>query len=160
MKQITLYLVSLLFWTAAYANRGPVPTPAPAGSAATASKAVAKVGAVRFQFKNVVSDQQDSILVIFDRYDHTGAGVVYQLFATDAEHGITIPAIPAGKYYVTIECRGVHRDHMETLVTIKSKKSEKVQLKLRESEVFSKDNVVIPAYHPSFADMTILKSGK
>jgi hypothetical protein len=160
MKQFTLYLASLLFCAAAYAGRGPVPTPAPAGTAATGSKALANVGAVRFQFKNftAVNDQQDSVLIIFDRYDHTGAGVVYQLFATDAEHGITVPAVPAGKYYVTIECRGLHRDRMETLVTIKSKKSEKVQIKLEKTEVFSKDNVVIPAYHPAFSDMTILKT--
>lgn len=157
MKQFTLYLVSLLFYAAAYADPGPVP--APAGSAAAGSKALVKAGAVRFQFNNLIAGigQQDSVLIIFDRYDHTGAGVVYQMFAPDAEHGITLPAVPAGKYYVTIECKGLHRDRMETLVTIKSKKSEKVRIKLSYSEVFSKDNVVIPAYHPAFSDMAILK---
>jgi hypothetical protein len=158
MKQFTLYLASLLFCAAAYADPGPVPTPA--GSAAAGSKALVNAGAVRFQFNNITAgnDHQDSVLIIFDRYDHTGAGVVYQVFATDAEHGITLPAVPAGKYYVTIECKGLHRDRMETLVTIKSKKSEKVRIKLEDSEVFSKDNVVIPVYHPAFTDMTILKT--
>jgi hypothetical protein len=158
MKQFTLYLASLLFCAAAYAGRGPVPTPT--GSAVTESKALANAGAVRFQFNNIIAgaDHQDSVLIIFDRYDHTGAGVVYQMFAPDAEQGITLPAVPAGKYYVTIVCKGVHHDRMETLVTIKSKKSEKVRIKLEDSEVFSKDNVKIPVYRPSFADMTILKS--
>ncbi|HLZ88142.1 MAG TPA: hypothetical protein VKQ52_12900 [Puia sp.] len=158
MKQFTLYLASLLLCAAAYADPGPVPTPA--GNASAANKALVNAGAVRFQFNVAASndDHQDSVLVIFDRYDHTGAGVVYQMFATDAEHGITIPAVPAGKYYVTIEVRGLHRDHMETLVTVKSKKSEKVKIKLEDSEVFSKDNVKIPVYRPAFSDMTILKT--
>lgn len=155
MKQFTLYLASLLFCAAVYAGRGPVPTPA--GASAAESKALANAGAVRFQFNNITVTS-DSVLIIFDRYDHTGAGVVYQMFATDAEHGVTLPAVPAGKYYVTIECKGLHRDHMETLVTVKSRKSEKVRIKLEDSEVFSKDNVKIPVYRPAFADMTILKT--
>lgn len=158
MKQFTLYLASLLLCAAAYADPGPVP--APAGNASAGSKALVNAGAVRFQFNNLSAgnDHQDSVLIIFDRYDHTGAGVVYEMFATDAEHGITLPAVPAGKYYVTIECKGLHHDHLETLVTIKSKKNEKVRIKLEDSEVFSKDNVKIPVYRPSFSDMTILKT--
>ena len=99
-------------------------------------------------------------MVIFDRYDHTGAGVVYQLFTTDSEHGITIPAVPAGKYYVTIQCRGLHHDRTEMVVNIKSQKNEQVKVKLEDAELFSKDNVRIPAYRPAFTDMTILKTSK
>jgi hypothetical protein len=160
MKQITLYLLGLLLSTAAFADPGPVPSPA--NSTKAGSKSVINAGTIRFQFNQTVTsdDHQDSVLVIFDRYDHTGAGVVYQLFAADAEQGITIPAVPAGKYFVTIECRGLHNDHREMVVNIKSNKSEKVQIKLADSEVFSKDHVKIPVYHPSFSDMAILKSSR
>jgi hypothetical protein len=160
MKHFTLHLMALLISAAAFADKGHAPIPA--ATTATASKAVLNAGTVRFQFNTIVSadDHQDSVLVIFDRYDHTGAGVVYQMFAADADQGITIPSVPAGKYYVTVECRGVHRERMEMTVTVKSQKNEKVRIKLNDAEVFSKDNVKIPAYRPSFTDMSILKSAR
>lgn len=159
MKHITLYLTSLLISIATFADPGPAPVP---GKASTDKKALVNAGTVRFQFNKITpaDDHQDSVLVIFDRYDHTGAGVVYELFATDAEHGITLPAVPAGKYYVTIQMRGLHRERTEMVVNVKSQKSENVKIKLEDAEIFSKDNVRIPAYAPAFADMTILKTSK
>ncbi|HEY6901674.1 MAG TPA: hypothetical protein VI233_13560 [Puia sp.] len=155
MKQFTLYLFSLLLMGAAKAEPGPLPVT----SNAAATVKVTNAGAIRFQFTNISNDShREPVLIIFDRYDHTGAGVVYQVFATDSEQAITIPAIPAGKYYVTIQCKGRHHDHVEKLVTIKARKHEKVRIELETAEVFSKNDVVIPAYAPSFADMAILKS--
>jgi len=157
MKQITLYLLSLLISAAAFATPGPAPKPA-----GVASKAVVNAGTVRLQFNKIAAndDHQDSVLVIFDRFDHTGAGVVYEVFATDSEHGITIPTVPDGKYFVTVICRGLHTDRTEMLVTVKSQKSEKVKIKLEDAEIFTKENVKIPAYNPSYSDMAILKSSK
>jgi hypothetical protein len=152
MKRLIFNLLTLLLVGAAYAN----PDPVPATAAKAASSVSVNAGAVSFQFSN--AHTKDSVLIIFDKYNHTGAGVVYQVFATDSSHGITIPAIPAGKYYVTIQCRGVNRDRIEKLVTIKAKKHEKVRVQLRASEVFSKDDVVIPAFNPSFSDLAILRS--
>lgn len=157
-KQFTLYLFSLLLIGAAKADQGPLPITGTAVAAAKTAK-VNNAGTVRFQFSNISSDNhQEPVLIIFDRYDHTGAGVIYQVFATDSTQAITIPEVPAGKYYVTIQCKGRHRDRLEKLVTIKAKKHEKVRIDLETAEVFSKSNVVIPAYAPSFADMAILKS--
>ena len=138
------------------ADPGPRPK---AATAVTESKALANAGAVRFQFNNLVAgmEEKDSILIIFDRCDHTGAGVIFQKFAADGDQGITLPAVPAGKYFVTIQCVGLHHDRMEKVVTIKSQKSEKVRLELQSSEEFSKDNVVIPAYRPDFSDMSFAK---
>ncbi|HVU96326.1 MAG TPA: hypothetical protein VHE34_13945 [Puia sp.] len=157
MKHITLYLIALLCTVAAFADPGPAP--APAATKASSSKAVLNAGSVRFQL-NAPATDQDSALVIFDRYDHTGAGVVYQMFAADSTNGISIENVPAGKYYVTVQFHGVHRDRMEMLVRVKAQKNGKVHIKLDDAEVFSKDNVRIPAYNPSFSDLAILKSSK
>jgi hypothetical protein len=158
MKHITLYLIGLLFSAAALADPGPAPVPS--ANKANSKKAVLNAGSVRFQFNALATadDHQDSALVIFDRYDHTGAGVVYQMFATDSTHGISIENVPAGKYYVTVQFRGLHRDRMEMLVTVKSQKNGKVHIKLDDAEAFSKEKVKIPAYNPSFSDMAILKT--
>jgi len=155
MKQITLYLLTLLLTATAFAGPGPVP-----GKNSTEKNALVNAGTVRFQFNKIATndDHQDSVLIIFDRFDHTGAGVVYEVYTTDAEHGITIPAVPAGKYFVTLQCKGLHSDRTEMVVNIKSQKSEKVKVKLEDAEIFSKDNVRIPSYSPAFADMTILKT--
>jgi hypothetical protein len=159
MKQFVLYLLTLVVCAAAAANPGPVPA---ATATATASKALANAGAIRFQFNKIAAsiEHKDSVLIIFDRYDRTGAGVVYQIFAADSAQGITIPEIPAGKYYVTIQGLGLHRDRMEKLITVKAKKHAKVRIELGDLEEFSKENVVIPAYRPSFNDMVVLKSNK
>ena len=156
MKQFILYLLSLVVCVAAEANPGPLPAAASANSAA-ATKSLANAGAVRFQFNKIVAtqDHTDSVLVIFDRYDHTGAGVIYQMYAADNQQGIDISAVPAGKYYVTIQFVGVHRDQIEKVITIKAKKNEKVRIELGDSETFSKDKVVIPAFRPDFADMAM-----
>lgn len=157
MKHITLYLIGLLFSVAAFADPGPAPVPA--ATKANSNKAVVNAGSVRFQF-NALATDQDSALVIFDRFDHTGAGVVYQMFAADSTNGISIENVPAGKYYVTVQFRGVHRDRMEMLVTVKAQKNGKVHIKLDDAEVFSKDKVKIPTYNPSFSDMAILKTAR
>lgn len=149
MKQIYLYLVCLLCTLAAYADKSPKAN----------TKTIAAVGSVQFKLSNVAPDilHQDSVLIIFDRCDHTGAGVIYQVFYGDKDHNIEIPAVPAGKYYVTIQCLGIHHDRLEKVVNIKSQKSEKVKISLQDAEEFSKDKVVIPAYAPKFSDLTVLK---
>ncbi|MBS1660635.1 MAG: hypothetical protein JST68_06250, partial [Bacteroidetes bacterium] len=70
MKQFTLYLFSLLLIGAAKAEPGPLPVAS--NNAAAVKVANAKVGAVRFQFTNISADNhRESVLIIFDRYDHT-----------------------------------------------------------------------------------------
>ena len=158
MKQFILYLLTLIVCTAAEANPGPLPV-VTSTNAVASSKAL-NAGAVRFQFNKMVTTQEhtDSVLVIFDRFDHTGAGVIYQLYAADSAQGIDISQVPAGKYYVTIQFLGLHRDQIEKVVTIKSKKSQNVRIELNETEAFSKDKVVIPAYRPNFSDLAVTRS--
>ena|ERR1700733_1996054 len=157
MKQILLYTACLIFTFSAKAEKGPK---------AAASKMMSSKGSLQLKFKAVAADKtedsleltKDSVLVIFDRFDHTGAGVIYQVFYYNPDHSITISGIPEGKYYVTIKCLGVHRDRIETIVKIKSQKSEILKMNQDDSEAFSKDKVVIPAYHPDVTNLGIVKN--
>lgn len=155
MKQLAFYIACLLFSFAAQAGKGPK---------AAGAKMMATKGSLQLNFhvnrslKDSVDASKDSVLVIFDRCDHTGAGVVYQVFYQNADHSITIAAIPEGKYYVTIQCLGIHRDRVETVVKIKAQKSEKLKIEQADSEEFSKDKVVIPAYKPDFMNLAIAKA--
>jgi hypothetical protein len=150
VKQIYLPLVCLFLSVAVKAEKAP----------RAKSLKVATEGTVQFKFNNklAATTQRDSVLIIFDRYDHTGAGVVYQVFYADQDQNISIPEVPAGKYYVTIQCLGLHRDRLEKVITVKSQKSETVKISLQDSEEYAKGKVIIPAYKPNFANLAILKS--
>jgi hypothetical protein len=157
MKQFITFVALTITAIAGYANDGKVNASASTSSAASAK--VMNAGAVRFQFSNIkAQDHTDSVLVIFDRFDHTGAGVIYQVFAADQQNGIDISAVPAGKYYVTIQCLGLHHDRLEKKVTIKKQNNEKISIALSASELFTKDNVVIPVSHTKLTDLSILSN--
>jgi hypothetical protein len=157
MKQLISIVAFTLTAIAGYANDGKVNASASTTSAASAKVMIA--GAVRFQFSNInAQNHTDSVLVIFDRFDHTGAGVIYQVYSADQQNGIDISAVPAGKYYVTIQCMGLHHDRLEKTITIKKQKNEKVNIALETSEIFSKDNVVIPVTHTKLTDLSILSN--
>jgi hypothetical protein len=149
MKHIYFFIACLILVFTANAEKGPK---------AVASKMMASKGSLQLKFHATVSADaaaNDSVLVIFDRFDHSGAGVVYQIFYPNSDNSITIPAIPEGKYYVTIQGLGLHRDRIETVIKIKSQKSEILKINQDDSEVFSKDKVVIPAYHPDFSNLGV-----
>lgn len=148
MKQIYLYLTCLLLSLAAHAEKSP-----------KAAKVMSNVGSVQLKFNNLAPAEahKDSVLIIFDRYNHTGAGVIYQVYYVDNTGNITIEGVPAGKYYVTIQGLGLHRDRTETILTVKASKNQKMTISLKDSEEFSKDNVVIPVYKPNFSDLVVLK---
>ena len=158
MKQFITFVALTLTAIASFANDNDGKITASAAASSAASR-VMNAGAVRFQFSNInAKDRNDSVLVIFDRFDHTGAGVIYQVFAADQQNGIDISAIPAGKYYVTIQCLGLHHDRLEKTITIKKQKNEKVNIALSASELFSKDDVVIPVTHSKLSDLSILSN--
>ena len=64
----------------------------------TTGERTGRTGDLRIQFTDVdASFNQDSVLVILDKYDHKGPGVVYRVFAPDSQNSIRISAIPADK---------------------------------------------------------------
>ena len=149
MKQIYLYLACLLLSLAVHAEKGP---------RAKADKAVVKAGSVQFKFNNLAPAEahKDSVLIIFDRCDHAGAGVIYKVFSVDENKNIIIDGVPEGKYFVTIQGLGIHRDRTETVVTVKSQKSRQMAIKMEDSEEFSKDNVIIPASNTDLSSLSIV----
>ncbi len=116
-------------------------------------------GAVHVQLANINALQHaDSVLIVFDRFDRTGAGVIYQIYNADQKDGIDIHSIPAGKYFVTIQCLGLHHDRVQKTIKVKKNKEEKISIALSDVEVFSKDRVIIPPYHYDLAKLSILRS--
>lgn len=149
MKQIYLYLACLLFSMVVHAEKG---------RSAKADKAVAKAGSVQFKFNNLAPAEahKDSVLIIFDRCNHTGAGVIYKVFSVNENGNIIIEGVPEGKYFVTIQGLGLHRDRMETVVIVKSQKNREMSIKMEDSEEFSKDNVIIPSSKTDLSSLSVV----
>jgi hypothetical protein len=148
MKQIYLYLACLLFSVAVHAEKGH----------SKADKAAVKAGSVQFKFNNLApaDAHKDSVLIIFDRCNRTGAGVIYKVFFVDDNGNINIEGVPEGKYFVTIQGLGIHRDRIEKVLTVKSQKNSDMSIKMEDSEEFSKDNVVIPSSKTDLASLSIV----
>lgn len=149
MKQIYLYLACLLLSLAAHADKGP---------RAKSGKVMVQEGSVQFRFNNLApaDAHKDSVLIIFDRWNRTGAGVVYKVFSADNDRNITIEGVPAGKYFVTIQGLGIHRDRTETIVTVKAQKNHQFSISLEDSEEFSKESVIIPSSGTDLASLSIV----
>jgi hypothetical protein len=150
MKQIYFLITCLLLMAAAHAEKSP----------RAKSVKIAAQGSVQMKFSNLApaSEHKDSVLIIFDRYNHTGAGVIYQVYSADQDQNIVIEGVPVGKYYVTIQGLGIHRDRQEMVVKVSEGKSGKLTISLKDSEEFVKEKVVIPAFTPNFEELAVLKS--
>jgi hypothetical protein len=86
----------------------------------------------------------DSVLVILDRYNNTGAGVVKKIFYPDQQQQITVPEIQRGKYMLIIKFYGFHHEQFTEVVHIEKRKRKSVSVRLQDLEAFSKDKVIIP----------------
>lgn len=99
---------------------------------------------------------KDSILIIYDRYDRSGAGIIFKVFYPTNDHMISIPDIPAGKYFVTIQCLGKHHDRFEKIVKIKSGKCQTISITLEHCDDYKKEAVVIPKDNINFSKLSII----
>jgi hypothetical protein len=90
---------------------------------------------IRLHPRNPQNPRVDSVLVIFDRYDHTGAGIVKRIYYP-TNNQFTIPAVPEGRYYISIYCLGLYRDYFNDLTFINKRHRNNLRYKLKQSEEF------------------------
>ncbi|HTS45584.1 MAG TPA: hypothetical protein VMH01_14395 [Puia sp.] len=115
-------------------------------------------GATQLTFtkSNFNNSRRDSVLIIFDRFDRSGAGIVCKIFHPSIDNSIYIESIPSGKYFVTIQCLGIHHERFEKVIRVKSKKCESLSIRLDECDEFSKDAVFIPTEHTDFSKLKVM----
>jgi len=92
----------------------------------------------------------DSVLVVLDKYDLTGAGVVMEVFYPDENNNITISNLPLGKYYAEIYVFGAERHHFSEVIAVrnsglKKKLTNRINLKLKEVELYVPGTASLPA---------------
>ena len=110
---------------------------------------------LNFNKHNFIDRSKDSVLVIYDRYDRSGAGIIHKVYYPSTDNTVSISGIPEGKYYVTIQFLGLHRERFEKVMKIKSNKCESISIKLNDYDEYQKDNVVIPSETTDFSHLKI-----
>src|SRR5690349_24016099 len=68
----------------------------------------------------------DSVFVFFDRYNHTGAGVIKQVYYPK-DNKIKIPQVPPGKYYIGMFCLGTHWEYFSEITFVNKRRSNNIR---------------------------------
>ncbi|MEO6315221.1 MAG: hypothetical protein ABIU63_08245 [Chitinophagaceae bacterium] len=101
-----------------------------------------------FHIDNTVNKNNavDSVLVILDKYDRSGAGIVTKVFYPGAGNMVVITDLPAGKYYAEVYVLGLYKKHFSAVIaTEKAGKKNKATLHMDYKDVYTPGNVILPA---------------
>lgn len=115
-------------------------------------------GQTEFNFfeNDFMISRKDSVLVIYDRYDLSGAGIIRKIYYPGLKQIIFIPNIPSGKYLVIIQCLGKHHDRYEKIIKVKNGKTSYVSVKLSPYGEFTLGKVVMPNDTVDFSRLSII----
>ena len=95
----------------------------------------------------------DSVLVIFDRFDRTGAGIVKRIYHP-TDNQFTIFKVPEGKYYISIHCLGFYRDSFNDLMFVSKRHSNDLRYKLKRSDEY-RPGTYLPDMEVDFTNLAI-----
>lgn len=85
----------------------------------------------------------DSVYLIFDKYDRSGAGVVRQVFYPN-DNLVTL-TVPKGKYYVNIICIGTYnRSNFDCILNARSNKEKTLSIKVKDPSLFTPGLIDLP----------------
>lgn len=90
---------------------------------------------IRLHSRYAKNPRVDSVLVIFDRFDRTGAGVIKKVYRP-INNQINIPQVPEGRYFISIYCLGIHQEYFNDVTFINKRHSNNLQYKLQRSEEY------------------------
>lgn len=108
---------------------------------------------IRLHPRNPNNPRVDSVLVIFDRFDHTGAGIVKKIYYP-TNNQFTITSVPEGRYYISIYCLGFYRDTFNDLMFVNKRHSNNLRYKLGPLEEFI-PGTFIPPIEIDFTNLAI-----
>ncbi|WP_188928259.1 hypothetical protein [Puia dinghuensis] len=100
----------------------------------------------------------DSVLVIFDRKDRSGAGIIHGAYAMDSNHCILISRVPAGHYFVMVQCLGFHHDYWETTVWVRPQRCGVLRIVLEHCDEYIPGQAYIPPFKPASLTITSIRA--
>ena len=122
-------------------------TPSSNESRAISARTKKSLGArYTFHLDNTVNKNNtvDSVLVILDKFDLSGAGIVRKVFYPDSLNQIIVEDLPKGKYYAEVYVLGLYRKHFSTIIYTKASKKNKISFPLDYKDVYIPGKATIP----------------
>ncbi len=149
---LTRTLIPAIFLFASLLCHAADETPASKEKSNTASTAKEKANKKKgssytFNIDNTINKNTivDSVYIVLDKFDRSGAGIVKKVFYPDINNHIVIEDLPPGRYFAEVYVLGLYKKHFSSVIrAVKSSNKNKAKLKLDYTDVYVKDNVYIP----------------
>ena len=116
---------------------------------------------VTLRFNNHVNNNLplDSVYVILDRWDLSGAGMVKKMYQPK-DNVIVLDKVPRGKYYIDVFCLGIYQQTFSEVSWVYNnrKNGNTFSFRMKESEVYSDSTVRIPPQRIDWMKLTVLNN--
>ncbi|HYJ38176.1 MAG TPA: hypothetical protein VEV87_06145 [Chitinophagaceae bacterium] len=100
--------------------------------------------------------QVDSVYLIFDRWDLTGAGLVKKIYYPE-KNTIKLEKLPKGRYYIEVICLGTYPGRFNKEIMAHPRASSRFSFRLKRQEYYSVGNAFIPPQKVDFSKLTVTK---
>ncbi len=98
----------------------------------------------------------DSIYLVFDKYDRSGAGIVKQICYP--VHNVVKITVPKGKYFINIICLGDNNhEYFDRIINAKANKDTRISIKLHQSDRFMPGLVQIPEEPVDLTNLSVTR---
>ena len=108
---------------------------------------------IRLNGHRITNAPIDSVFIFFDKYDHTGAGIIKQVYYPK-NNSIFIPDVPEGRYFIAVYCLGAHMQYFSEITFINKKRSNNLEFDLNRSEQYIPGSY-IPEFPVDFTKLSI-----
>jgi len=87
----------------------------------------------------------DSVLVILDKFDRSGAGVVKKVLYPNADNQVLLADVPAGKYYAEVYVLGLYKKHFSQVIRANKRvKHNRLRLQMDYNDVYIPGQLQLP----------------
>ena len=100
--------------------------------------------------------QVDSVYLIFDRWDLTGAGLVKKIYYPE-KNIIKLEKVPKGRYYVEVFVLGTYPGHFNKEIMAHPRANSRISFKLKKQEYYIVGTAYIKKKKVDFSKLTINK---
>lgn len=93
----------------------------------------------------------DSVLVVLDKFNLSGAGIVTKVFYPGPDNKIIIEGLEAGRYYADIYVLGTYQKHFSSVLHVRSATAKKgTTLRLEFRDFYTPGKADIPPENTKF----------
>ena len=100
--------------------------------------------------------QVDSVYLVFDRWDLTGAGLVKKIYYPE-KNTIKLEKLPKGRYYIEVICLGNYPGHFSKEIMAHPRASSRFSFKLKRQEYYLAGTAYIPSQRIDFSNLSVTR---